>query len=373
VRRRKCYVKIYVLCADHGIPPDGTKGASLHLRAVAEGLVKLGHEVTAFVSVPSQGSDSFPTPLRRLSSAHSILGYAMAEGRPDVVYERYSLGHTDGLLAAGELEVPFVLEVNAPLLLEAAAHREETIELSHAEAETRLFRQADLVVTVSKPLREYVTRVRGSSDGTAVIRNGCDERLFPRAAPLRDGAKTLVFLGHPKPWHGAGGLPRVLANLLRRGHDVRLLLVGGGPGAEEVMQEALIEKVSERVEVTGPLPHGEATRRLLDGTIAVAPFPPLPFFYFCPLKVIDCMAAGLPVVTTAQGDLPAILDGTGVLVPPGDEQAFVETLEKLLLDASLRQSLGKAARSRALNALSWSKSLKELLGRLADHTSKVSP
>jgi glycosyltransferase involved in cell wall biosynthesis len=56
------------------------------------------------------------------------------------------------------------------------------------------------------------------------------------------------------------------------------------------------------------------------------------------------MAAGLPVVATAVGDLPTTLgpDG-GVLVPPGDAQALSEAMRDMLRDPGMRTRLARRA------------------------------
>ena len=111
--------------------------------------------------------------------------------------------------------------------------------------------------------------------------------------------------------------------------------------------------VADRIEVTGPVSTEDAARRLRAGTVALAPYPPDPFFYFCPLKVMECMAAGLPVVTTAQGDLPEILGDAGVLVAPGDRHAITDAVERVLEDEPLRWALGTRARERAVSSFTW--------------------
>ena len=65
-----------------------------------------------------------------------------------------------------------------------------------------------------------------------------------------------------------------------------------------------------------------------------------------PLAICSGMAAGLPLVVTDVGGLPEIIrDGhSGLLVPAGDEQAFIESTLRLIRDASLRKKLGSAAR-----------------------------
>ena len=354
------------MCADRGIPLEGTKGASVHMRSLAAALVGAGHEVVGFAAARPASGPPYPAPVHVLESARTIADVASSLGTPDVVYERYSLGHAGGLLAARWLGRPFVLEVNAPLVLEAGHHRPGSVGPGDADVERWLYRGADLVVAVSEPLRRHVAEVRGTDEGTTVVPNARDPALYPSPAAL-DGAAgaTLVFLGHPKPWHGAQHLPHLVALLRGRGVDVRLLVVGGGKGADAVVAAAGAGAVAPWVEVTGPLAPGAAAARLVEGTVAVAPYPPDSFFYFCPLKVVECMAAGLPVVTTAQGDLPIIVGDAGVLVPPGDVEAMARAVEDLVVDEGHRRRLGGAARARALACFTWEAAADRLVQAVA--------
>ena len=76
----------------------------------------------------------------------------------------------------------------------------------------------------------------------------------------------------------------------------------------------------------------------------------------CPARLLDLMAAGLPVVTEAVGEYGRIVeDGvSGLLVPSGDEEAFAAAVIRLLQDANLRQRMGQAARQRVRTAFAWS-------------------
>jgi hypothetical protein len=158
-------MRIFQVCADPGIPFDGTKGASVHLRALADALQRRGHEVHVFAENPrvsrrvGRGIDVRTLEPGSLEDAASRLG------RPDFVYERYALGHESGLQFARRVRSPFVLEVNAPLVLEASRHRPHKLRASDGELERRLFRQADVAATVSEPLRRYVAGIRGTDRG----------------------------------------------------------------------------------------------------------------------------------------------------------------------------------------------------------------
>jgi len=60
------------------------------------------------------------------------------------------------------------------------------------------------------------------------------------------------------------------------------------------------------------------------------------------------MAAGKPVVATSVGGVPEIVvEGeTGMMVPPGDEEALTRALSALLADSDRRQRMGEAGRKR---------------------------
>jgi glycosyltransferase involved in cell wall biosynthesis len=68
-----------------------------------------------------------------------------------------------------------------------------------------------------------------------------------------------------------------------------------------------------------------------------------------PVAVMEAMAAGLPVVATAVGGVPELVDhgATGFLAPPGDVETHAAALAALARDPALRRDYGERARTRA--------------------------
>ena len=69
-----------------------------------------------------------------------------------------------------------------------------------------------------------------------------------------------------------------------------------------------------------------------------------------PMSVVEAMAVGLPIVASAVGGIPELVedDVTGLLLAAGDEAALSTALNRLLKDPELRRRLGAAGRERAV-------------------------
>lgn len=71
-------------------------------------------------------------------------------------------------------------------------------------------------------------------------------------------------------------------------------------------------------------------------------------------SAFEAMAAGLPVITTRECGLPLCHGEDGWLVPRGDARALADSIERLLADQPLRESLGRTAQQRVEDHYRWS-------------------
>jgi glycosyltransferase involved in cell wall biosynthesis len=190
------------------------------------------------------------------------------------------------------------------------------------------------------------------------VPNGCDLHLFgPHIAPWRpDVAAPWECLAVYAGAHGAAnGLDAALdaAALLRaRGETrLRILLVGEG-GAKPALMARAREQGLCNVTFLDPLPRARLGALYAGSQVALHLLAGVPAFaeWTSPNKLMDGLAAGLPVVTNQGGRAARIVaEGpSGIAVPAGDAAALAAALARLAADAALRARLGAAARRQAV-------------------------
>jgi glycosyltransferase involved in cell wall biosynthesis len=369
-------MRIAYVCADAGVPVFAAKGCSVHVQAVAGALRKAGADLWLFAARPE---GPVPTPLagipiRRLpcpaeddraareraalEANGALRGALEAEGPFDAVYERYSLWSFAGMEYAREAGAAGLLEVNAPLVEEEAAHRTLVDRETAESVADRAFAAASRLIVVSEPLARWIALRPSAAGRVHVIANAVDPARFPAdVAPTRRvaGAFTVGFLGGLRPWHGLPLLAEAFARLHARRPGSRLLVVGDGPERERFESALCMHGVRHLAELTGAVAPEQVPGLLASMDAAVAPYAQHPQFYFSPLKIYEYMAAGLPVVASRVGQVAeAIRDGeTGLLCPPGDAGAIAGALTRLAGDPWLRVRLGAEARRRVVADHTW--------------------
>lgn len=218
-------------------------------------------------------------------------------------------------------------------------------------------------VTVSQDLRRWLTSSVGIGEARVMqICNGVDTRKFtPRTGLQRE---ALAAAGFPADCLVVGSVTRLTEikdplNLVRaflavrpvlaaEGHDVRLALVGDGPLRPAVEAAIGAAGAAQYVWMAGSRDDVPALLRDFDIFVLAS------FREGISNTVLEAMASGLPVIASATGGNPELVDDgvTGVLVPPGDSAALGRALCEYVRDAQRRKAHATAARRRAVACFS---------------------
>jgi glycosyltransferase involved in cell wall biosynthesis len=254
-----------------------------------------------------------------------------------------------GLLARAETGVPLVVTFRGMDLL-----RDDALDYGlrragfYDAALSALTRGADVTTYASDFMREAGLRV-GADPATAItIRKGVDLNHFA-VAPDREALRAELGVARPMILTVAGlirrkGVDTILRALgrLRDSHDFTLVVCGRGPEASALRKLAGDLGLADRIDFRGHVPRDEIQR----------------YFAACDVFVLasrieaagnvllEAMAAGRPVVTTASGGPAEYVrnDRTGFVVPVDDDSAMSERIGLLLDEPALQDRLGTEGR-----------------------------
>jgi glycosyltransferase involved in cell wall biosynthesis len=230
--------------------------------------------------------------------------------------------------------------------------------------ETRCMADADLVVTLGEAMREEIIE-RGVDPGKVIIvPNGVSEE-FLRPLPddngrlkaslgIQPGEHVVGLVSSLVAHEGIGTLLEAVKILNDRGVRTRALIVGDGPERSALQRQAAALGIDAIFPGRVPMSQVRQYHAVLD-VFVVPRTPDRVCQLVTPLKPIEAMASGLPVVVSGVKALSEIVNDrvTGRLSAPLDAGALADTLQGLLDDRDLRAKLGANAREWVARDRTW--------------------
>jgi glycosyltransferase involved in cell wall biosynthesis len=267
-------------------------------------------------------------PLTYAAAAARIAGLA-------VVHSKHGEGHL--VSKAGQ----FLRRLGAPFVHSFVAVSEATAE--HARRQW------------AYPLP---SRIRVITNGIRMDKHHPDKQArleVRRALGIDDDAWVVGTIGRFDDNKNQSALVRAMAPLL--GPKSQLILVGDGESMPKVKAAAQATEHAECIHILGR--RNDASRVLAAMDVFALPS----LSEGLPLVILEAMATGLAVVSTAVGGIPKVIeDGVnGLLVPANNEGALRERLTTLSADRQMAASLGACARSHVVEAYSAERMASEYL------------
>lgn len=303
--------------------------------------------------------------------------------RPDVIHAHSPVLDAVPAIRVGRmLGIPVVYEIRAfweDAAVDHGSTRENSPRYRLTRAlETWAVRRADAVTVICEGLRRDLV-ARGIEPGKiTVIPNAVDIEQFEmggRPDPelkLKLGlgaSRVLGFIGSFYAYEGLDLLIDALPAILRQVHDVKVLLVGGGPQEAALKRRAMTLGLHDRVIFTGRVPHAEVSRYYdLVDVLVYARHPMRLTDLVTPLKPLEAMAQGrLMVASDVGGHRELIDDGkTGVLFRAGSASDLADKVVALLESRQNWDAIRQNGRRFVETERNWAASVARYRGVYGD-------
>lgn len=229
--------------------------------------------------------------------------------------------------------------------------------------------KSDKVIAVSNELREDIKKQYNIPDkNLVVIPNGIDTTKFEpmssdalKSELYLNDEKIVLSVGRINEQKGFQLLIKALPYLLER-HAARLIIIGTGPYLRTLKLMVKKSGLQDRVIFTGRVTDEDLPKYYNLADVFV--FPTLRLEGL-PYVIPEAMACGKPVISSRIGGIPtAIEDGQdGILIEPGNLDELTKNILYLLGNESIADEMGRRARKKVINKLS--------LDKMVDDTIKI--
>jgi glycosyltransferase involved in cell wall biosynthesis len=353
----------------HTLKVQGIGGAEQHLLALLPALRERGIDAR-FLSLDAGGDaerfhralEARGVPMRRVHCgldvsprlATSVISALRAE-RPDLLHTHMVHADVYGSIGAHALRLPFV----------STRHNDDRYLLGPFRYVDRAFMSGvGAIVAISDAVREFHVRAGLPVQKLVTIHYGLDDlpsavsELTPEAAGIPTNAPLVLAIGRLIEQKDHATLLGAFARVHRDLPDARLVILGWGRLEEATKARARELGLQDAVLLPGRV---EPAAWLARADV----FAHTSRWEGFGIVLLEAMLAGLPVVGTRVSAVPEIVvdEVTGILAPPGDEEAVAAALSALLADPERRHLLGEAGQRRARDEFS--------VARMADRTIAV--
>jgi glycosyltransferase involved in cell wall biosynthesis len=340
----------------------------IHTRRWIEHCIAAGHDcdVISFRPAAIEGARvHYVDGAETLGKARYLLHARRVRGliddlAPDLLHALHLTSY--GFIGALAGVHPYIVSVWGTDILEAPR-----LTPFHAWLTRYALAHADTLTATGLHLATETARLAPRHTPVTVIPYGVDlQRFAPETSPPQSHSPSAmddqVVIGTVSRLSVEKGVRYLIeafgALHTRLGERVRLRIAGEGPERRRI--EALVRRLhlEAAVELLGEIEHDAVPAFLRGLDIFVMPS----IYEGFGVAAVEASATGLPVVASNVHGIPDVVrDGkTGILVPAEDVPALVQALDKLIEDAALRRSLGRAGRDYVAARYDWRQNTRQM-------------
>lgn len=291
-----------------------------------------------------------------------------------------------GPLVGSEHNIPSIFEVNALPSWELAytypAFRQQHgLQAKIRDLERRCLRGVDSILTVSSLAEEALRNIESRCPPVTVIPNSAHpafESLATRPPP-HDTPLSFGYFGSLHPWQGVEVAVEAFA-LIADGipHARMKIITAGRKDTRKALRKRIRKRgLEDRVDLVPGMPPEQLAKEIRPLAFTLAPLRETPRNVVqgcCPVKIIESMAAGVPVIASDLTVTRELIDDghDGLLVRPARPRDLAHAMLRLLTDNELRERLSRNALTKAQTDFSRI-TVHERLHKVFRRTSQLTP
>lgn len=322
-------------------------GIENHLRVLAEGLAKRGHEVSVIVCHPQQRNDvEVINGVRviRAARVRTIASTPLSFELPKLIaQEKPDITHLQFPYPVGEVSHWLYGHGRTVITYQSDVVRQKFIGALYKPLMRQVLRRADSLLATSPNYVVSSTELIRLGRRCLVLPLGVDVDRFAAPQRVKQKRPTLLFIGRHRYYKGVDDLLKAMTDV-----EAELIIGGDGMMRESWERLAASLNLSDKVRFIGTVPESELASLYRSADIFVLPASARSEAFG--LVLLEAMAAGLPCVTTELGTGTSYVvqhNVSGLVVPARTPSALAESINHLLADESLRKRMGEAGQERA--------------------------
>lgn len=322
-------------------------GIENHLRALAEGLARRGHEVTVLVCHPDARTEvGMLNGVRviRAARARTVASTPLSAELPRLLArERPDVTHLQFPYPLGEVSHWWRGHGRTVISYQSDVVRQRMIGAAYRPVMRWGLRRADALLATSPNYVVSSPELARLAHRCLVVPLGIAPERFAAPPRTRRARPTLLFVGRHRYYKGLPDLLRAMPEV-----DADLIVAGDGPMRSAWERLAGELALGEKVRFVGTVPDAELPALYRSADVFVLPASARSEAFG--IVLLEAMAAGLPCVTTELGTGTSFVvqhNVTGLVVPARTPGALAEAAGRLLADEALRARMGEAGQARA--------------------------
>lgn len=350
-------------------------GSSIHTKRWVNSIVERGETIRLFSLKPVNKAD-YPSEnfsftefnLQKRFGSLSKINYlkvlpqlkkVIREFRPDILHAHFATSY--GLLGALSGFHPFILSVWGSDVFDFPKK-----SFLHRSVLEYNLKKADKILSTSHVMavetKNYTDKeIEVTPFGIDTVKFAPEKAERAALTPFSEEDIVVGTIKLLEDKYGINYLIEAFSTVAKKHPELPLKLLIVGDGSERKNLESLTEKleIKDKVYFAGMADYSKVPyfNNVLDVYAALSNYESFG------VAIIEAQSCGKPVVVSNIGGLPEVVeDGvTGFVVERKDAAAAAEKLEKLVLDADLRERMGSAGRERVLRLYDWNENVTQMM------------